>query len=96
MPRYLSTLCFTDQGVQAVNDSMTRAEGFKETVEKVGGKVEAIYWAVGDADGVVIFDAPDEPTAASLLLKLAHDGFVRTKTLRVYDSTEFKAIVSAI
>jgi len=96
MPRYLSLINFTDQGIRSVGESLNRSEHFKATVAEAGGKVEAIYWAIGDADGAVIFDAPDEATAAKLLLELGHDGFVRTKTLRVYDSTEFKAIVSSL
>lgn len=96
MPRYLSLINFTDQGIRAVDESLNRAEHFKTSVAEAGGKVEAIYWAVGDADGAVIFDAPDEATGAKLLLKLGQDGFVRTNTLRVYDSAEFKAIVSSV
>jgi uncharacterized protein with GYD domain len=96
MPRYLSLIHFTDQGIRSVSESLDRADQFKATVAKAGGKVEAVYWAVGDADGAVIFDAPDDATGAKLLLQLGHDGFVRTKTLTVYDSAEFKAIVSSI
>ena len=96
MPRYLSLINFTDTGIRSVSESLDRAEHFKATVAEAGGKVEAVYWAVGDADGAVIFDAPDEATGARLLLKIGHDGFVRTKTLRIYDSTEFRAIVSSI
>lgn len=96
MPRYLSLISFTDQGIRAVDESIDRAEHFKSTVAEAGGQVEAIYWAVGDADGAVIFQAPDEATGAKLLLKLGHDGFVRTKTLRVYDSAEFQTIVSSV
>ncbi|MCA9119455.1 MAG: GYD domain-containing protein [Planctomycetaceae bacterium] len=96
MPRYLSLISFTDQGVRSINESLTRAEDFKTSVTDAGGRVELLYWAVGSADRAVIFDAPDEATGAKFLLKLAHDGFVRTNTLRVYDSEEFKSIVSSL
>ena len=51
MPRYLSLINFTDQGIRAVDESINRAEHFKASVAEAGGKVEAIYWAVGNADG---------------------------------------------
>lgn len=96
MPRYLSLINFTDEGIRSVGKSLDRAEHFKAAVTAAGGNVEAVYWAVGDADGAVIFDAPDDATGAALLLKLGRDGFVRTKTLTIFDSTEFRALVSSI
>jgi uncharacterized protein with GYD domain len=55
-----------------------------------------LYWAIGEADGAVIFDAPDEETAVSLLLQLTHNGFVRTRTMRVFGAEEFEKIVANV
>ena len=96
MTRYLSLINYTDQGVQDVKGSITRADHFKSLVEASGGRVAAIYWAVGDADGAVIFEVPDEQTGAAVLLKLADQGFVRTKTLRIYDEAEFASILAKV
>lgn len=96
MPRYLSQISYTDRGIQEVKGSIERANQFRSLVEAAGGRVEAIYWAIGDTDGAVIFDAPDEKTAAALLLKLADQGFVRTETLRVYDEKEFESILADV
>lgn len=79
--------------MRGIGDSLGRADAFKQAVEAAGGKVHAVYWAVGDIDGAVIFEAPDETTATKLVLQLSHDGFVRTNTLRVFDETEFGDIV---
>lgn len=95
MSRYLSLISFTDAGIRAINDSVGRADAFKQAVEAAGGTVQAMYWAVGSIDGAVIFEAPDEGTAASLVLHLSHDGFVRTNTMRVFDQTEIGAIVGS-
>jgi len=95
MARYLSLISFTDAGMCAISDSIGRAETFRQAVESAGGKVDAMYWAVGEIDGAVIFEAPDEETAAKLLLQLSQDGFVRTNTLRVYDQEEFRNIVAS-
>jgi hypothetical protein len=46
----------------------------------------------GQFDGVVLFDAPDEETATSLMLALAAQGNVQTTTLRAFGAHEMKAI----
>lgn len=96
MVRYLSLLSFTPQGVGKVKDSPARAEQFRRSVVEAGGRIVSLYWSVGEVDGAIIFEAPDEQTGATLLLKLAQQGNVRTRTLRVYDEEEFAAIVDAI
>ena len=94
MFRYLTLVNFTDQGVRNVNDSIQRASSFGQSVEAAGGKLLSQYWAVGEADGCVVFEVPDEQSGASLLLALAKDGNVRTSTMRVYDTQEFQQVLS--
>ena len=94
MIRYLALVNLTDQGIRNVGDSIQRASSFGQKVEAAGGKLVSQYWAVGEADGCVIFESPDEETAASLLLMLAKDGNVRTRAMRVYDTQEFQQVMS--
>jgi uncharacterized protein with GYD domain len=93
MSRYLTLINLTDKGAREVRESVRRANDFRATAEAAGGKVLQIYWAVGNRDGAVIFEAPDEHTGAALLLKLSAEGFVRTQTLRVYDADEFQQVL---
>lgn len=93
MIRYLSLLTFTDQGMRNIEASPHRAADFRATVEKAGGRVVSQYWAVGEIDGSIVFEAPDESTAASLLLALGGKGNVRTRSMRVYDEAEFARLV---
>ncbi len=95
MPRYLSLINFTEQGIRNVGDSVKRANAFKAAIEKSGGAVDALYWAVGEYDGAVVFEAPDENTATALLLDLGSKGNVRTRTLRVFDADEFGKIIKS-
>lgn len=94
MTRYLSLITFTEQGIKNVKQTTERAEKFRSSVEAAGGKILSQYWAVGEADGCIVFEAPNEETAASLLLTLGQKGNVRTRTLRLYDATEFQKILS--
>jgi uncharacterized protein with GYD domain len=92
MARYLSLIQFTEQGIKAVGKSTQRAERFCKAVQAAGGEVEAAYWALGEFDGAIVFRAPDEETAAKLLVQLGQEGNVRTKTLAVFNAKEFTSI----
>jgi uncharacterized protein with GYD domain len=95
MIRYLSLLNFTDQGIHQVGDTIKRADAFRQSVEAAGGKLVSQYWTTGDADGCVVFEAPDEQIGAALLLSLAKQGNVRTRTMRVFDTREFQGVLNA-
>jgi uncharacterized protein with GYD domain len=94
MTRYLSLLTFTEQGLRNVQQSSERAKQFNKSVEAAGGKVISQYWSVGEVDGCILFEVPNEETAASLLLALGKLGNVHTRSLRVYDEQEFSRIVA--
>lgn len=96
MTRYLSLLNFTDQGIRNVKDSPHRAGDFRAAVEQAGGKIVAQYWAIGEVDGCVIFEAPNEQAATGLLLQLGQKGNVRTRTMQVFDETEFLGLTSKL
>jgi len=96
MVRYLSLISFTDRGIKDVSQSLDRAAGFKSQVESVGGKVVSQYWALGEFDGVLVFECPDDRVAASLMLKLGQADNVRTRTTRLFDASEFGEIVSSV
>jgi uncharacterized protein with GYD domain len=51
-----------------------------ELVKKMGGTVEAFYFAFGQADFFVIVDLPDAASAAALSLAVAQAGAVAMKT----------------
>jgi uncharacterized protein with GYD domain len=94
MPRYQSLLTFTQQGLANVEKSPQRANKFRKAVEAAGGQIISQYWSIGEFDGGIIFDAPSEQSAATLLLELAKDGNVRTRTMRIFDETEFQQIAA--
>ena len=93
MVRYMSLLTFTDEGRKHIDQTVDRAESFRLELEKSGGRLIAQYWTVGDVDGCVIFEAPDDETASALLVALSRKGNVSTRTLRVYDRHEIMQIV---
>lgn len=94
MTRYLVLLSFTENGVSAVKSSIERADGFKATAAKVGASIEAQFWTLGTYDGAFILNAPDEATAAALVLDLGHNANVKTTMMRAFDGNEFKSVIA--
>lgn len=96
MHTFIALLNFTDQGLHGLDNSPHRADLFMEVAERAGARVKDVYWTIGTHDGVLIIEAPDDETAAAVLLSLAKAGNVRTRTLRAFDWPEFQAVLDRI
>jgi uncharacterized protein with GYD domain len=96
MATFISTLKFTDQGIQNIKDTCERAEAFKAAAESMGAKVRNIYWTLGPFDGVAVFDAPDDETATALMLQVGSKGSVQTQTCRAYQAVEMQLILDKL
>ena len=95
MPTYVFLLNWTDQGIRNVKDTLNRSDRAAEVAEKYGARFEQIYWTVGPYDVVAVLEAPDEETAAALLLG-SSAGNLRSTTLRAYDREEMKGIIERL
>lgn len=96
MVRFVMLVKFTDKGMAAIDQSVSRKEAFQKSVKQAGGKLESIFWTLGEYDGVAVFSAPDDTTAAALALGVAKLGNVRTTLLRAFDAEEFKKILERL
>ena len=52
-----------------------------------------LYWTLGQYDGVLVFDAPDDETAAAVLHHLSSKGAVRTQAMRAFNAKEMRSIL---
>ena len=96
MCRYIVLLKFTDQGLAHVRESLERADAFTIAAAKAGASVEGRFWTIGKYDGVLILKAPDEATAAGLILGLSQKNNVTTHMLRAFDEEEFQDVLGQI
>jgi uncharacterized protein with GYD domain len=55
-----------------------------------------MYWTLGQYDQVCIFEAPDDETAAGVLLSADIMGNIRTQTLRAFTRAEVEKILANI
>jgi uncharacterized protein with GYD domain len=96
MATFISTIKFTQQGIKGIDESTKRAAALKAAAKKRGVKVTNIYWTLGEYDGLLILEAPDDETASSLLLHLGMLGNVHTTTCRAFTAAEMDNIVAKL
>ena len=96
MAWYVVLAKFTDQGIRAVKDTPKRAKTFRDTASALGVKIKDIYWTLGHHDVVRTMEAPDDETAAALMMKVGSLGNLTSQTLRAFTESEITAIASRV
>ncbi|HEV3417013.1 MAG TPA: GYD domain-containing protein [Pirellulales bacterium] len=96
MATFITTLKFTEKGIQGIRESGKRAAAFKAAAKKMGIKVIGNYWTLGYFDGVMVFEAPDDETATAAMLQLSGQGYVHTTTGRAFDASEIEKVVTLL
>ncbi len=97
MATYLMQFSFTQKGMEKIKESPARVEAAKKTVRGLGGEVNAFYAILGsEFDTLFIVQAPNDQKVAEMALAIGRLGNVRTRTLRLFDEGEFKAIAAAL
>ena len=96
MATYVTLLKFTEHGVKRFKDSCKRAADYKASAKKLGIDVKEQYWCMGAYDGVIVFEAPDDETAAAAMLTLSSSDNVSTQTLRSYAAADMGKILGKL
>lgn len=93
MPKYISLIGWTDQGIKNYKDTVARGEAAKKAAEGFGGSME-LYWTVGSYDLVAISDFPDQDSATAFLLQVGSLGNVRTTTMVAHTKEDMERIIA--
>lgn len=96
MATFITNIKFTAQGVKHVGETTKRAAAFKSTAEKHGVTVKDMYWTLGDHDGTIVLEAPDDASVTAALLQLGSLGNVQTTTCRAFTASEMDAITAKV
>ncbi len=89
MGLYLTTARLTPESFKAMaTGAQDRREVLGDMMSKVGGKLLGYYFAFGDSDVVVISEAPDNVSIASMLMAVAGSGSVSDVNTTVLMSYE--------
>jgi uncharacterized protein with GYD domain len=100
MPKFLVEASYTPEGFKGLlkDKASGRKAAVSQAVKKLGGKLESIYFCLGEHDVILIADLPDHVSAAALGSAACGSGTVHTRTttlLTVEEAdTAFSTVVS--
>ena len=82
MPKFLVEATYSAEGYKglAKEKPSGRKAAVAQAIKKLGGKLDAIYFCLGENDVILIADLPDHLSAAALGSAACSSGMVRTKT----------------
>jgi uncharacterized protein with GYD domain len=93
MPRYVTLINWTEQGIAGFKESVDRYEATQKQFEDLGVQLVDVYWTLGEHDIVALVEAPDDESATAALLMLGSAGNVRTKTMRAFSREEMRGVI---
>ena len=89
MPVFMTQFAYTTEAWTAlIERPEDRSKVLGDLLEGFGGRLICFYYAFSDYDGLAIFEAPDETTAAAALLAViapGHDKSIKTTALLTVD-----------
>jgi uncharacterized protein with GYD domain len=81
MPKFLIQASYTPEGTKGLlqEGASGRRAAVDQVVTEFGGKVEAMYFAFGEDDVVLIVDFPDPISMAAISLAVKASGALHTR-----------------
>jgi uncharacterized protein with GYD domain len=92
VPTYISLIKWTDQGRSKVSSLPDRVGEVDKRIEAMGGKSVGNWLTMGRFDQVSVVEAPDDDTAAKMLMVVAERGNAITETLRAFTMDEVRGL----
>jgi uncharacterized protein with GYD domain len=90
MPKFLIAASYTAEGLEGLRKDTAsgRKAAVAEALESVGGRLDAMYYALGDHDAVLIADLPNRVSVAGFALIVSAAGLARTNTMALFTVEE--------
>ena len=91
MAMYMYQAAYTAESLAAqIKEPQDRIEAVRPALEAMGAKFLAAGYPFGEYDVLVVYEAPDETTAASIAMAVAAGGAVKSaKTTRLLNGQEW-------
>jgi uncharacterized protein with GYD domain len=96
MAKFLVTVSYTESGAKGLRkDGGTERERVvRLAIEGLGGKLDALYFALGEYDAIVVADLPDSMSVTALTLAVAASGAAHCRTTPLLTPAEMDKVVS--
>jgi uncharacterized protein with GYD domain len=94
MPKYLFRANYSAAGAAGLlkEGGSARVKAITTLVESSGGKVEAVYWAMGADDFLLIADLPSVTAAAAASLTVGASGAASVSTSELLSAADIDEI----
>ena len=81
MPKYLVEASYTAEGLKGLikDKASGRKKAVAQALADLGGKLDGIYFTIGERDVLLLCECPDYASVAALGLAASASGVVRTK-----------------
>ena len=96
MANYIALVNYTDKGIANIKDSPARLDKARALLREMGGDFKQVFLTMGGHDLVVVYEAPDDATAARFTLRLGMQGYVRTTTLKAFPEAAYREIIARL
>lgn len=95
MPKFMLVASYTHEGSKglAKEGGTARRAAFAKAVEGLGGKLDAAYFAFGEADVFAVLDLPDTAAAAALSVNMNQTGRITARTILLMTPEEMDVAV---
>jgi uncharacterized protein with GYD domain len=94
MAHYIALVTYTDKGLANVKDAPGRLDRARALLRVTGGAFRQVFLTIGGHDMVVVYEAPDDATAARFTWRLGMSGDVRTTRLKVFPEAAYREIIA--
>jgi uncharacterized protein with GYD domain len=96
MPKYAVLFSFKGEAVGAlIKNPSDRAAAVREALESVGGELDALYWMLGQYDGLVLASAPDTRAMTAVMMAAAGSGvFAHVETHELIEAADIADLVA--
>lgn len=94
MPVYISLIRWTDAGRSKASSLPDRVAEVDKRIAALGGKTIGNWFTMGQYDQIAAVEAPDDETAAKMLVIVAERGNAATETLRAFTMDEMRGLLS--
>lgn len=83
MAKFMFEARYVGEGLKGLikEGGSSRVAAVEKAAQSMGGKIEAFYYAFGDADVYVVVDLPDNAAAAAMALTVNASGNIVLKTV---------------
>lgn len=98
MAKFLVQATYTTDGLRGLQKEKAsgRQDAVRRAVETLGGKVESMYFSLGDYDVILIIDVPDVIAGTALAVAVSASGLVRTRTTPLLSIEEADRALSKV